>query len=145
MFIAFVLIAFTLPNLAMHYPVSDLTKKRPIEIKKLAEWLKHSSYRHQPVLMTKIGGNSTYLPLYYPDIGPHDIGHFIYYTHVGMSNERLKKYLDNQHPSLLITRKADKDLLLRIEQILGRTLEISHPVHTEGSIDVYDIKKMFQK
>ena len=54
MFTAFILIAFTLPNMAIHYPVNDLTKKRPIEIKKLAEWLKHSPYQHQSVMMTKI-------------------------------------------------------------------------------------------
>ena len=85
------------------------------------------------------------MPLYYPGIGPHDIGHFIYYSHVGMSNERLKNYFNNQHPSLLITCKRDQDLVLRIEHILGKTFKLTHPVYTVGSIDVYDIRNLFQQ
>ena len=143
-FTAFILICFALPKIAIYYPVNDLTAKRPVEIEKLAEWLQHSSYKHQSVLMTNMQGQSTYLPLYYRDIGPHDVGHFIYYQHVGMSNQRLKKYLDTKHPSLLITCKQDQDLVLHIEHILGKPFNLSHPIHTQGRIDVYDIGNMFQ-
>lgn len=145
MFTAFILIAFALPKFAGYYPVNDLTSDRPVEIKQLADWLQHSSYNHQPVLMTLIQGQSTYLPLYYPGIGPHDVGHFIYYPHVGMSDQRLRKYLDNQHPSLLITCKRDQDLVLHIERILGKPFNLSHPIHTQGRIDVYDIGNVFRK
>jgi hypothetical protein len=144
MFTAFILIAFVLPKLAVNYPVNDLASNRPLEIKKIADWLKHSQYKHQSVLMTNMQGQSTYLPLYYPGIGPHDVGHFIYYQHVGMSNQRLKKYLDTKHPSLLITCKQDQDLVLHIEHILGKPFNLSHPIHTQGRIDVYDIGNMFQ-
>lgn len=144
MAIIFLLVAFVLPKLAIYYPLNDLTAKHPSEIKKLAEWLQHSPYRHQSILMTKIQGQSTYLPLYYPEIGRHGIGHFIYYQHVGMSNEKLKKYFNNQHPSLLITCKRDQNLVLRIEHILGKPFGLKQPIFTEGRIDVYDIRYMFQ-
>jgi 4-amino-4-deoxy-L-arabinose transferase-like glycosyltransferase len=143
--IVFILVAFTLPKIAIHYPLNDLSsKKRSLAIEKLAEWLQHSPYKGQSVLMTKIVGQSTYLPLYYPGIGPHDVGHFIYYQHVGMSNDRLNKYLTMQHPSLLITCKGDQELVSRIEHILERPFDLTRPVHSEGRIDVYDIRYMFQ-
>lgn len=143
--IVFILVAFTLPKMAIQYPMNDLSsKKSSLAIEKLAEWLQHSPYKGQSVLMTKIKGQSTYLPLYYPGIGPHDVGHFIYYQHIGMSNDRLKKYLTVQHPSLLITSKEDQELLSRIEHILERPFDLSRPVHSEGPIDVYDIRYMFQ-
>jgi 4-amino-4-deoxy-L-arabinose transferase-like glycosyltransferase len=142
--IIFILVAFTIPKIAINYPLNDLASKRPLAVEKLAEWLQHSPYKGQPVLMTKIGGDSTYLPLYYPGVGPHDVGHFIYYSHVGMSNERIQKYLNNQHPSLLITSKNDQELVLRVENILGRPFGLREPVHSEGPIHVYDIRHMFQ-
>ena len=142
--IIFILVAFTLPKIAIYYPLNDLTSKRPLEIEKLAEWLQHSPYKHKSVLMTKIGGDSTYLPLYYPKIGPHDVGHFIYYSHVGMSNARLKKYLTKHHPSLLITCNSDQELISRIEHILGKPFGLNRPIHSESRIEVYDIRYMFQ-
>lgn len=145
MFIVFILIAFVLPKL-VYYPVNDLTPKCPLEIEKIALWLQHSPYKHKSVLMTSIRGQSTYLPLYYPEIGPHDIGHFIYYPHVGMSNERLKKYFNNHYPSLLITCKRDQELILRMEHILGKQFDLSQPpVYSEGFIKVYDMTQVFKE
>ena len=133
-----------IPKIAIDYPLNDLASKRPLAVEKLAEWLQHSPYKGRSVLMTKIEGQSTYLPLYYPAIGPHDIGHFIYYRHVGMSNQRLQKYLNNQHPSLLITCENDQALVSQIEHIQGKPFGLSRPIHIEGHIEVYDIRYMFQ-
>lgn len=144
-FICFILVSFALPKIAVNYPLNDLTKRQPVEIKNLANWLQSSEYNGQSILMTKLEGQATYLPLYYPDIGPHDIGHFIYYSHVGMSDERLLKYLQKYHPSILITCKNDKEFVLRIEEIIKNQFDLRRPVYTTGFIDVYDIKKIFKE
>lgn len=74
----FVLITFVIPKVFVWYPLHVVTKTKPDDVRKIASWLKKSPYSHGPVLKTKIRGESTYLPIYFPDIGPHDRGHFIY-------------------------------------------------------------------
>ena len=140
-FFCFTVVAFMIPKIAVYYPINDLTVKRPLEIKKLASWLEHSSYRNQPVLMTWIGEQPSYLPLYFPDIGAHDHGYFI--LRRGQSVSRLEKYLKNRQPSLLITCDADDKFISQIEELLGKKFDLSHPVYSVAHIKVYDIKYVF--
>lgn len=141
--LCFTVVAFIIPKIAVYYPINDLTVKHPMEIKKLASWLEHSSYRNQPVLMTWIGVQPSYLylPLYFPDIGPHDHGYFILRRR---TVSRLEKYLKNRQPSLLITCDADDKFISQIEELLGKKFDLSHPVYSVAHIKVYDIKSLFQ-
>ena len=130
----FVLITFLIPKVFVWYPLHVVTKTKPDDVRKIASWLKKGPYRHNPVLMTKIRGQSTYLPIYFPDVGPHDRGHFIYYPRGGMSDARLKKYLESRKPSLLISCKSDHKLISHIEGVLGSKLNLEKPIHAEGGI-----------
>jgi hypothetical protein len=140
--IIFVMVTFAIPKIVVYYPISHLTEKRPIEIKKLALWLERSAYRNEPVLMTWIGEQSSYLPIYFPDIGPHDEGHFI--LRRAVLDSRLEKYMKKRRPSLLITCDADYNFISRIERVLGKKLELGDPVYSENHVKVYDIKYLFR-
>ena len=138
--IIILLSTFLIPKMVLYYPLKHVTPKRFYHIETIATWLKDSTYKNDPVLITKLAGQATYLPLYFPDIGPHDSGHFIYFEHCGMTDSRIKVYMENQRPSLLITRDEDSELIYRIEKILGKKFNLGKQVHSAGKIKVYDIK-----
>lgn len=136
--IIFILLTFAFPMI-VYYPMKDVTRKQPTAIEKVACWLKENTSRQEPILMTNMGGQSTYLPLYHPDIGAHDIGHFIYYQHCGMSDARLENYLRNRRPSLFITCDRDHNLQSKIERVWGGKTITDNLIHTEGEISIYKL------
>lgn len=144
--IGFIVVAFILPKVVVYYPIKDVTKKKPAEIQMVASWLKASPYRRCPILITKIKDESSFLPLYFPDVGPHfpDIGangqtYFIYSRRMFVTDEKIKRFMIERRPRLLITSDADYELQKDISRILGDEIVTGNPVHREGHIKVYDI------
>jgi 4-amino-4-deoxy-L-arabinose transferase-like glycosyltransferase len=124
-----------------HVP-TYVTRKKPIEIKRIASWLRNSPYRDDSVLMTKMGWQSSYLPLYFPEIGSFRERYFIIGS-ILVSSAMLEDYLKNRKPSLLITNNKDNESISLIENILGRKIRSDYLVHTEGNISIYDMKLMY--
>jgi len=120
-------------------PSIGLYPKRPTEIKRVAVWLRKSSYRDDPILMTPIHWQSKHLPLYYPEI-------ISYSRHLVVSrwitDSRLQDFLKTQQPTLFLTAENDWDseVQSRIEDILGKRISGDRLVHREGIINVYDLR-----
>ena len=103
----------------------------------LARWLATSSYRDDALVMTEMAYRSVYLPLYLPDIG----GRYFIVTRVSI-DDKIARFLQSQHPGLLITIKEDEGLQSRIEKYLSAKIEPEELVHTEGDVRVYDIRNL---
>jgi hypothetical protein len=120
-------------------PHTYLTREKPLEIKKVAAWLKSSEYREDPVLLTKMSWQSSYLPLYFPEIGSRD-----FFVSSDTEESSLRDFLQNEKPSILITSEEDKEYQLHIERFLGERIGRDDLVHTEGNIKVYDIRRLLR-
>ena len=149
--IAFILFSFILPKLVVYYPVKDVTRKKPIEIREIAFWLKESPYRHSSILMTRMRERSTFLPLYFPEVGDHfpNLGangrsHLIYAKRLRMADSKLKRFLSEQRPALLITADEDYEVQQRIEAIYGSRIVLGNPIHTQDDIKVYEIRSIMR-
>ncbi len=92
-----------------------------------------------------MGGQSTYLPLYHPDIGAHDIGHFIYYQHCGMSDARHENLFKKPRPSLLSPETVINNLQSRIESVWGGKTITDNLIHTEGEISNIQINRSLKE
>ncbi len=113
-----------------------VTRKQPAEIKKVAEWLQRSSYRDDPVLLTSMDWQSTYLPFYFPEIGSRQL-----IVSSWTKDSDIQIFLENQRPSLLITRDGDDESWARVEGVLGRKIQADSLIHREGTVKVYDLKR----
>ena len=102
-----------------HVP-TYVTRKKPIEIKRIASWLRNSPYRDDSVLMTKRGWQSSYLPLYFPEIGSFRERYFIIGS-ILVSSAMLEDYLKNYHGTLLLI-SHDRDFL---DSVINQILHIS--------------------
>jgi hypothetical protein len=107
-----------------------VTVERPTEIKNLVAWLKESPYRDDPVLVTSMGWQATYIPLYFPEVKMGMISPWV-------EDDEVYYFLKNQPPSLLITREGDSELQGRIENIMGKVIAKHNLLHEEGAIKVY--------
>lgn len=118
-----------------HRTFMYVTQKQPSEIKKIAAWLQDSSYSDDPVLLTKMGWQSTYLPLYLPEVASRYL-----IVSFWVEDSTVKEFLRDQKPSILITREGDEEFQSRIEALLGREISIEELVYKEGSINVFVLK-----
>jgi 4-amino-4-deoxy-L-arabinose transferase-like glycosyltransferase len=116
-------------------PQIYITYRQPTEIKNLVDWLRRSPYDDEPILSTKMGWNSTYLPQYYPEVASRYL-----IVSFWASDSQLQKFLNTQNQFLLITCDSDQDLQVRIENFLKKNINANELIHTEGSIKVYRIK-----
>jgi len=148
--IGFILVTFILPKILVYYPVRDVTINKPVEIERVASWLRKGPYRCSSILMTKIKGDqSTFLPLYFPDVGPRfpDISakgqsYFNYWRRSSVADSRVKRFMIERRPCLFITSDSDYGLQQDIERALGRKMLLGNPVHREGHIKIYDIRSI---
>ena len=113
-------------------PIVYVTTKQPTSIKTVAAWLETSPYRDDAILLTKMGWQSTYLPLY----ARKDASEFLIVS-PWTKNVRLREFLAAKQPSLLITRDGDEEFQSRIEVWLGRGLRADSLVHESGGIKVF--------
>jgi len=107
-----------------------VTVQRPTEIKNLVAWLKESPYRDDPVLVTKMEWQATYIPLYFPEIRMAIVSPWV-------GDDEIHDFLRDQNPSLLITREGEAELQARIENIMGKVIAEHNLVHEEGAIKIY--------
>jgi 4-amino-4-deoxy-L-arabinose transferase-like glycosyltransferase len=107
-----------------------VTVQRPTEIKNLVAWLKESPYRNDPLLVTDMGWQATYIPLYFPEVRMGMVSPWV-------EDDEVYDFLQNQPPALLITRAGESGLQARIEKILGKAIAEHRLVHKEGAINVY--------
>ncbi len=107
-----------------------VTVQRPTEIKNLVAWLKESPYRNDPLLVTNMEWQATYIPLYFPEVKMGMISPWV-------EDNEVYDFLKNQPPSLLITREGESEMQARIENIMGKAIAEHSLVHEEGAIKVY--------
>jgi hypothetical protein len=107
-----------------------VTVQRPTEIKNLVTWLKESPYRNDPLLVTAMDWQATYIPLYFPEVRMGMISPWV-------EDDEVYHFLKNQPPSLLITREGELELQARIENIMGKVIAEHRLVHKEGAVNVY--------
>jgi len=148
--IGFILMTFLLPKVFVLYPMQDLTKQKPTDIKKVALWLKKSPYRQKSILMTRMREKSSFLALYCPEIGPHypHLGtsgqsHLIYAKRLRNSSEVLKEFVKERRPTLLITSNEtddDRELQRDIVEAYGGQIVLDRPLYRDGDVMVYEIK-----
>ena len=130
----------------IRHPIDYVTYKKPVEIRALVDWLRRSPYRSDDILLTRMTWQSSYLPLYFPEmcsfreyaVAPYAFNFVSPWT----KDHMLDDFIGNQKPSLLITCDKDMDIRKRIETILGQAIHESSLVHTEGDIKVYDIRSV---
>jgi len=133
----------------IRHPIDYVTYQQPVEIKRLAEWLRKSRYSNDNILLTKMDWQSGNLPLYFPEmcsvckyaVTPWAFNFVSYWT----VDSLLEDFLKDQRPSLLVTYDKDHIHRTRIENILGGRIQESSLVHTEGEIKVYDIRSLIRK
>ncbi len=111
-----------------------VTLMRPTQMKNIADWIKGSPYRESSILMTRIQGQSSYLAVYYPEAASR-----LFIIKQSARDADIQQFLKSARPSILITFDGDDEVLLRIENILGKELEDNMVLHTEDYIKVYDI------
>lgn len=107
-----------------------VTRQRPTDIMNLVTWLKHSPYRHDPMLVTDMAWRATYIPLYFPEVRMRLVSAWV-------EDDQVYDFVRDQPPSLLITREGEAALQRRIESILGKPIAAHSLVHREGAIKVY--------
>lgn len=121
-------------------PPLEITRKYPTEIKDLAFWLKQSSYRNSFIIvteMTKNGRKQRYLSLYFPEVSYRRLT--IWDQEEIVTNSRMKKFIEKNKPSLLITSKNDNRLKTRVENHLSNKLSQDRLVYQKEYLEVYDI------
>lgn len=123
-------------ELSYRRPEVYVTPWEPVEIKRIAAWLKESPYREDPILLSKMGWKSTYLPLYFPQASSRFL-----VVSFWTEDSRLQDFLKNRQPSLLITRDGDDEFQSRIEALLGKRIRLDRPLHTEDTIKIYVIER----
>ena len=114
-----------------------VTGRKPTEIVELARWLSTSPYRNDAVLETKMDWDSTYLPLYAPQLS----GRFLIVS-VWIDDDALRRFIRDLQPSLLLTREEDAPYRHRVEHILGHTISAQRLVYSAGHAEAYDLSDL---
>ncbi len=118
----------------IYKPAFYVTQKQPTEFKEVAVWLKESSYRNDSILLTPMALRSTYVPLYFPEIGPRHLTASFW-----VRDSELLDFLKKQKPSILITRDGDEKYKSHLEGLLGKKFSDEQLVHRKGTIKVYKL------
>jgi hypothetical protein len=121
-------------------PSVHLRPWQPTEIKNMAQWLANSPYRRDAVLMTRMGWQSTYLPLYFPELASCSSRRFGIVSYWAEDRE-LAFFVQANRPALLITRGGDEGFQSRVESLLEARMEANDLVYTGNGMKVYDIRQ----
>lgn len=112
-----------------------VTQQRPTDIARLARWLQLGPHRADVILATHMHYQTTYLYLYFPEIGPlFAIDSEIRYAH------ELPDFVREQHPALLVTSTEDEDEWPRLRRLLGPEVFRRKPLYAEKDIRVYSLQ-----
>ena len=116
-------------------PEIYVTTKQPTEIKRIVAWLETSPYRDHAILLTRMGWQSTYVPLYL-----HKSKARYLIVSFWTEDSELEEFLTYQQPSLLITRDGDEEFQSRIEVLLGWKTHPDRLVYVGGKIKIYALR-----
>jgi len=114
-----------------------VTGRKPTEIVELARWLATTPYRNDAVLETKMDWDSTYLPLYAPQLS----GRFLIVS-LWVDDDALRRFIRDLQPSLLLTREEDAAYRHRVEHVLGHTISAQRRIYREEHAEVYDLSDL---
>jgi len=117
-----------------HDPPIWVTRTQPTDIIEVARWLARTRYRNDAVLMTRMEWQSTYLPLYLPQLNDR-----CFIVSVWVDDAMLQSFVRDRRPSLLITQAGDAPYRARVERILGREITVDSRVYSVGGVEAYDI------
>jgi 4-amino-4-deoxy-L-arabinose transferase-like glycosyltransferase len=114
-----------------------LTPRSEPAVEEIVDWLKSSPYRDDALVMTKMHYRSVYLPLYFPDAGSR-------YLIVAEStiDEKIRQFLLDRRPGLVITVPEDHDFRARVEHYLAAAIGPERLVRSAGEYQVYDIRDL---
>ena len=117
-----------------------VTSRKPTEIVELARWLATTPYRNDAVLETKMDWDSTYLPLYAPQLS----GRFLIVS-VWVDDDAVRRFIRELHPSLLVTCEEDAAYRQRVEHILGHPISAQRRIHRAGHAEAYDLSDLMSR
>jgi len=114
-----------------------VTRRVPTDIIMIAKWLPSSAYGNDAVVMTKLDWDSTYLPLYLPQLNGRAMA-----VSVWVPLTFIRQFVESNHPALLITDYKDSAGIARLDDALKRAVEpmLRDPVFVSGALEVYDIR-----
>jgi len=119
---------------AVYAPQTFVTRTQPTDIVQLARWLPNSPYRDAAVVLTKMDWQSSYLPLYRPQLAGRS-----FIVSVWVNDDALEHFIREQKPALLITSTDDAAYRERVERILGHAIRVDAPAQVFGALQVYDL------
>jgi 4-amino-4-deoxy-L-arabinose transferase-like glycosyltransferase len=105
-----------------------VTRQHPTPVIELVQWLRHFDHRGQPILLTVMEWQSTYFPLYGPEL-QWEI--FAYRDDVASVRERLETM---PNAFLLVTRREDASLVDRIQTWAPRLAQLRRIHESHGFI-----------
>jgi hypothetical protein len=112
-----------------------VTRKTAPGVETLGRWLADSPFRDSPLLLTKMGWVSTYLPLYRPEIA------FRYIIVSDWLNDtHLRDFLSTFQPQLLITSDGEHKYISRIEKLIGAQIHEDRLVYVQDTYKAYDLR-----
>jgi 4-amino-4-deoxy-L-arabinose transferase-like glycosyltransferase len=115
-----------------------VTQHQPIAMKRVATWLRNSQYRDATIIITHMDWQSTYLPLYFPEVWSRAM-----IVSTWTRDADLRRFVVTRHPTLLITRAGDPSDHVnrrRVLQALGTRASPWRIVHAELGVTVYVIE-----
>jgi len=121
---------------SLYRPVVFVTRDQPTEMIALAHWLARTPYRNETVVMTRMQWQSTYLPLYLPQLIERCL-----LVSVWVDDGTVERFVRERRPQLLITRADDAPQRARLERIMGRAIGEDARIYEAGGVTAYDLSR----
>ncbi len=113
-----------------------VTSRRPVSVYALVDWLRASGRVGEPLLLTPMDWEATYLPLEVPEVAGRSL---IVSPWIG--DETLREWSTRFRPTLLVTRPGDEGQAARVEAALGVALRDAPVVFRHQALEVHDLRR----
>lgn len=113
-----------------------VTRKAAPGIEKVGRWLADSPFRDAPILLTVMKWDSTYLPLYRPEIA-------FRYLIVSdwLQDANLQDFIATFQPQVLITRDGEQKYIARLEKLFGKKIMVEDRlIYNQDNYKAYDLR-----
>jgi len=110
-------------------------------IEPLGRWLADSPFQDSPLLLTKMSWDSTYLPLYRPEIAFR----YIIVSDWLRDDSHLRDFILGFQPQLLITRDGESKHISRIEKFIGAKIPENRLIYDQHTIKAYDLRGLYRE
>jgi hypothetical protein len=111
---------------------SWITWSPPRDMQTLTAWMRHSSYRDAPILITEMGWAASYFALYWPEAAPRRL-----IVSSWTEDDEIRRFLAQRRPLLLVTTPEDEPMRARLERLAGYAIDTSAPLQRFGAIEVH--------